>query len=127
MGCDVSIRALAVSRRVACRPGRASCNRRESRREAYPLPSAARLPHPWKPPQRRTAQVPSRSNRALAGYRPPAAILWFCAQPWSSRAPLGRHPPAEVSALATRLFDKNNVRDFHPFIEGFTHVVDREG
>jgi hypothetical protein len=33
----------------------------------------------------------------------------------------------EIPALPAGLFGKHNVRDFHPFIEGFTHVVDREG
>src|SRR5438552_2686868 len=127
MECGVLPHAREVSRRVACHPGRASCNRRESRREAYPQPLRARLPRLWKPPPRRTGQAPLRSDRAPADYRPQAAILCFYAQPWSSGAPFGRHLPTEIPALAARLFDENNVRDFHPFIEGFAHVVDREG
>jgi hypothetical protein len=35
--------------------------------------------------------------------------------------------PAEITALPTRLFQKKNVRNFHRFVEGFTHVVYREG
>src|SRR5260370_8431847 len=53
--------------------------------------------------------------------------LWSCPLPCSPRAPLRRPPTMEVSALPAGLFDENNVCDFHPFIEGFTHVVDREG
>ncbi len=33
----------------------------------------------------------------------------------------------EIPALPARLADENNVRDFHPLIECFAHVVDREG
>ncbi len=33
----------------------------------------------------------------------------------------------EVPALPAGLLGENNIRDFHPFIEGFAHVVDCEG
>src|SRR5713226_9834640 len=127
MGCGGSIRARAVSRRVACRPGRASCNRTESHRAVRPRPSGARLHRPWRSPPRRTARAPSRSTREPAGYLPPAAALWSCCLPCSSRAPLRSRPPMEIPALPPGLLDQNDVRDFHPFIEGFAHVVDCEG
>src|SRR6266851_9319241 len=127
MGCGGSIRARAVSRRVACRPGRASCNRTESHRAVRPRPSGARLHRSWRSPPRRTARAPSRSTREPAGYLPPAAALWSCCLPCSSRAPLRSLTPMEIPALPPGLLDQNDVRDFHPFIEGFAHVVDCEG
>src|SRR5216684_8699382 len=127
MGCGGSIRAHAVSRRVVCRPGRASCNRTESHREVRPRPSGARLHRPWRSPPHRTARAPSRSTREPAGYLPPAAALWSCCLPCSSRAPLRSLTPMEIPALPPGLLDQNDVRDFHPFIEGFAHVVDCEG
>src|SRR6266853_169559 len=120
-------RGHAASRKAACHPSPASCNRRESRPEAHPRLSAARLLRPWTPPPRRNAQVPSRSNRAPVGYRRPAAALSFCGPPSSSRPPPGSLPPTEVPALPAGLLGENDVRDFHPFIEGFAHVVDCEG
>src|SRR5229473_1421734 len=127
MGCGGSIRARAVSRRVACRPGRASCNRTESHRAVRLRPSGARLHRPWMSPPHRTALAPSRLNREPAGYHPPGAALWSCCLPCSSRAPLRSRPPTEIPALPAGLLDENDVRDFHPFIEGFAHVVDCEG
>ena len=32
-----------------------------------------------------------------------------------------------VAALAAGLFQQVDVRNLHPFVEGFAHVVDREG
>src|SRR6266851_2888641 len=127
MGCGGSIRARAVSRRVACRPVRASCNRRESRRGVRRRPSEARPRRPWRSPPRRTARAPSRSSREPAGYLPPAAALRSCCLPCSSPAPLRSLSPMEIPALPPGLLDQNDVRDFHPFIEGFAHVVDCEG
>src|SRR6266550_669330 len=127
MECAASTRVHAVFQRVACRPGRASCNRRESHRGVRRRPSRARPRRPWKSPPHRTVQAPSRSTRALAGYHPPGAAGLFCAPSCSSRPPLGSLPPTEVPALPAGLLGENDVRDFHPFIEGFAHVVDCEG
>src|SRR5216684_893777 len=127
MECAAWTRARAVSRRVACHPARASCNRTKSHREARPLLSGARRHRPWRFPPRRTAQAPSRSNRAPVDYPPPAAILFFCALPCLSRASWRSLSPVEVSALPAGLFHENDVRDFHTFVEGFAHIVDREG
>src|SRR6266850_658134 len=127
MECAGLTRGHAASRKAACRPIPASCNRRESRPEVHPRLSAARLLRPWTPPPRRNAQVPSRSNRAPVGYRRPAAALSFCAPPNSSPSPLRRLPPMEVPALTAGLLGENDVRDFHSFIEGFAHVVNCEG
>src|SRR6267154_2064261 len=127
MECASWILGPAVFRRAACRPIQASCNRKESRPEVHPRLSEARRPRPWTPPPGRNAQAPSQSNRAPAGYRLPAVALPFCSPPNSSPAPLRSLPPIEVPALPTGLLDENNVRDFHPFIEGFAHIVDCEG
>jgi len=50
-------------------------------------------------------------------------VRWPC----SSRAPLHSLSPMEVSTLPPGLGGENDVRDFHPFIEGFAHIVDCEG
>src|SRR5882762_7578334 len=127
MECAASTPARAVFQRAACRPGRAFCNRRESRRAARRRLSAARPRRPWRSPPRKPLQAPSRSIRAPAGYHPQATALPFCALPYSSRAPLWSLPPMEVPALPAGLLGENDVRDFHPLIEGFAHVVDCEG
>src|SRR5437016_8502368 len=127
MECAASTRARATFQRVACRPGRASCSRRESRPAVHRRPSEERPRRPWKSPPRKTAQAPSRSTRAPEGYHPPGAALPFWARPCSSRTPPRSLPPTEVPALPAGLLGENDVRDFHPFIEGFAHVVDCEG
>src|SRR5260370_6210806 len=127
MECCSSTRARAVFRRAVCRPAQAFCNRRESHQAARRLLSAARPRRPWKSPPRRPVQRLSRSARAPAGYHPPPAVLPFCAMPCSSRAPRRSLLPMEVPALPPGLLGENDVRDFHPFIEGFAHVVDCEG
>src|SRR5258708_3831898 len=121
------LRVRAVSRRVAYRRDRASCNRTKSRREVRPLLSGARPPRPWKSPPRRTARAPSRSARAPADYHPPGAVLRFCARSNSSRAPRCSLSPVEISAFPASLFPQHDVRDLHSLIEGLAHVVDREG
>src|SRR2546430_5956661 len=127
MECAASTRGRAAFQKVACRPGLASCSRRESRPAVRRRPSGARPRRPWKSPPRKTVQAPSRSTRAPEGYRQPGAALPFCARPCSSRAPPRSLPPMEVPALPAGLLGENDIRDFHPFIEGFAHVVDCEG
>src|SRR5216683_5995433 len=127
MECAASTRARAVFRRAVCRPARAFCNRRESHQAVRRLLSATRPRRPWKSPPRRPVQAPSRSARAPEGCHPPAAALPFCAMPCSSRAPRRSLLPMVVSTLPPGLLGENDIRDFHPFIEGFAHVVDCEG
>src|SRR6266851_9495349 len=127
MECAAPTRARAVFRRAVCRPARAFCNRRESHQAVRRLLSATRPRRPWKSPPRRPVQAPSRSARAPEGCHPPAAALPFCAMPCSSRAPRRSLLPMEVPALPPGFLGENDVRDFHPFIEGFAHVVDCEG
>src|SRR5713226_9690812 len=127
MECAASTPARAVFRRVACRPGRAFCNRRESHRAVRRRPSGAHPHRPWRSPLRRMDQAPSRSTRAPADYPPPGAVSRSCWLPCSSCAPPRRLSPMEISALSTRLLGEYDTRDFHRFIEGFAHVVHSEG
>src|SRR5882762_881650 len=127
MECVASIRARAAFQKVACRPGRASCSRRESRPAVRRRPSGARPRRRWKSPPRKTAQAPSRSTRVPEGCHQPGAALPICARPCSSRAPPPRLLPMEVPALPAGLLGGSDIRNFHPFIEGFAHVVDCEG
>src|SRR5258708_2987549 len=45
----------------------------------------------------------------------------------SARPPPTNSVPAKIATLAPGLFQEKHVRDFDAFIEGFAHVVDREG
>src|SRR5205814_2218551 len=67
------------------------------------------------------------STSGLAGHRPPAAAQLSCPPSCPPRPPRGSLPRAQGPALHAGLLGENDVRDFHPFIEGFAHVVDCEG
>src|SRR6266850_6300350 len=85
------------------------------------------LLRPWKSQPRRKVPALSRSVRAPADCPPPAATLRIFRLPHSFSALRRSSLSMEIPVLSAGLADENDVRDFHPLIEGFAHVVDREG